>query len=194
MGLTKDELGTWLSEMQTHRCPEWEKLPEIELYMDQVTALLERYLDIFMRDTDDKLITSSMVNNYVKQGLIEPPIKKKYSRKHIAYLMTVCILKQVLPISTIASLLDAQEDRMEVSELFNLFCAEQDDALKGVAQVVANNCSDIPAESLDAELSLLALKLTVTANANRLAAEKILNIIKSNGSKKKKEPESKAKS
>ena len=76
-----------LDGLEAPQLPSWESLPQLDLYMDQVMVLMERYLALFS-DGKDKLITPSMINNYVKLGLIPPPVKKKYSREHLARLMT----------------------------------------------------------------------------------------------------------
>ena len=78
-----------------HHLPRWNELPEIDLYLDQVVNYLEKYLGILSSNDDDKIITKTMINNYVKQGIMPAPEKKKYGKTHIAYLMVICILKQV---------------------------------------------------------------------------------------------------
>ena len=63
--------------MKKHKLPHWEDLPEIDLYMDQVIALMEKYLSDLTTQDDSKLITPSMINNYVKLNIIPAPTKKK---------------------------------------------------------------------------------------------------------------------
>ena len=64
-----------------HKLPYWDELPEIDLYMDQVIVLMEKYLSWYIGyDSENKIITPSMINNYVKLGIIPAPIKKKYSK------------------------------------------------------------------------------------------------------------------
>ena len=84
-----------------HHLPRWNELPEIDLYLDQVVNYLEKYLGILSSNDDDKIITKTMINNYVKQGIMPAPEKKKYGKTHIAYLMVICILKQVYSIGDI---------------------------------------------------------------------------------------------
>ena len=84
-----------------HHLPRWNELPEIDLYLDQVVNYLEKYLGILSSNDDDKIITKTMINNYVKQGIMPAPEKKKYGKTHIAYLMVICILKQVYSIGEI---------------------------------------------------------------------------------------------
>ena len=81
--------------------PRWNELPEIDLYLDQVVNYLEKYLSQYSTNKEDKIITKTMINNYVKQGIMPAPEKKKYSRSHIAYLMVIFILKHVYSISDI---------------------------------------------------------------------------------------------
>lgn len=67
--------------LNTRKIPLWNELPELDLYMDQIIVLMEKYLGSTPKD---KLITPSMINNYVKLGIIPSPTKKKYSKVHIA--------------------------------------------------------------------------------------------------------------
>ena len=83
--------------------PEWEMLPDIGLYMDQVVTLAER---IFYPRLPKGETTRSMINNYVKSGLVPRPVGKKYDRDHLARLIMVCVLKQALNLDSIGLLLD----------------------------------------------------------------------------------------
>ena len=69
-----------------NKLPYWDELPEIDLYMDQVVALMEKYMSFHKTDENTKIITNSMINNYVKLGIMPAPVRKKYSKVHIAYL------------------------------------------------------------------------------------------------------------
>ncbi len=104
-----------------HKLPYWDELPEIDLYMDQVVALMEKYLSFHKIDENTKIITNSMINNYVKLGIMPAPVKKKYSREHIAYLIIICTLKQSLPISDIKDLIELRVKRSSIEETLNFF-------------------------------------------------------------------------
>ncbi len=104
-----------------HKLPYWDELPEIDLYMDQVIVLMEKYLSFHKTDDDTKVITNSMINNYVKLGIMPAPIKKKYSREHIAYLIIICTLKQALPISDIKHLIELRVKQSSIEETLNFF-------------------------------------------------------------------------
>ena len=84
------------------KIPSWEALPDFGLYMDQVLLLMERALHGVLPKGE---LTKSMVNKYVKVGLIPRPAGKKYEREHLAMLLMICILKQALSMDEIAALL-----------------------------------------------------------------------------------------
>ena len=104
-----------------HKLPYWDELPEIDLYMDQVVALMEKYMSFHKTDENTKIITNSMINNYVKLGIMPAPVKKKYSREHIAYLIIICCLKQALPISDIKDFIEIRVKRTSIEETLNFF-------------------------------------------------------------------------
>ena len=104
-----------------HKLPYWDELPEIDLYMDQVIALMEKYLSFHKTNDADTIVTHSMINNYVKLGIMPAPVRKKYSREHIAYLIIICTLKQALPISEIKKLIDIRVKRTSIEETLNFF-------------------------------------------------------------------------
>lgn len=79
-------------------------IPDIELYVDQVYAFIDKKLSHLKRNDKDKLLTKTMINNYTKAGLLMPPLKKKYSRQHIALLILVYYSKQILSINDISIL------------------------------------------------------------------------------------------
>lgn len=92
-------------EILEFTCPRWNDIPEIDLYMDQVVNLLEKKLSPLMVD-DEKIVTSTMINNYVKQKIITPPQKKKYDRKQVACLFIIILMKKVFSVSEIAFFLE----------------------------------------------------------------------------------------
>ena len=73
--------------------PQWELLPDIGLYMDQVITLMDRTFSPALPKGE---MTKSMVNNYVKVGMIPRPVGKKYDREHLAMLLMICVFKQAL--------------------------------------------------------------------------------------------------
>ena len=127
--LNQDELN---DELLKYHLPRWNELPDIELYLDQVVNYLERYLDVFSGNKDEKIITKTMINNYVKQGIIPAPEKKKYNKTHIAYLLVICILKQVYSISDIGELITLTIKNYKTDKAYNRFCANLEISIKHV--------------------------------------------------------------
>ena len=118
-----DALRSWEEQLRAYDLPEWDHLPELELYMDQVVLLLSRYLAFFSLGEEEKIITPSIVNNYVRMKVMPPPNKKRYGRIHIAYLLMICTLKQSLSIAAIQKLLPMEADEEQVRAQYTCFVA-----------------------------------------------------------------------
>ena len=86
-------------------------LPDLDLYVDQITTFLTRHLAKTIRFEDDKIITKTMINNYTKNHLLPPPDKKKYSRDHILLMIFIYYFKNFLPISDIKTILGPLTDK-----------------------------------------------------------------------------------
>lgn len=87
-----------------------EDIPDIPLYMDQITSLMDAKLKPCKRHPEDKILTKTMINNYTKNKLIPPPVKKKYSKEHLILLILVYYMKDFMSIGDIAKLLKPLED------------------------------------------------------------------------------------
>ena len=83
-----------------------EQIPSIDLYMDQVTSLMEERLKKVKRHQDDKVLTKTMINNYAKAKILPAPDKKKYSKEHMFILLFIYYYKSVLSLGDIATILD----------------------------------------------------------------------------------------
>lgn len=80
-------------------------IPTIELYMDQVTTFMDKYLCVHKRTEEDKTLTKTMINNYTKNDLLPPPNKKRYSKEHIILLIFIFYFKNVISINDIHTVL-----------------------------------------------------------------------------------------
>ncbi len=80
-------------------------IPNINLYMDQVTTFMEEHLAAYRRTSDEKILTKTMINNYAKNKLLPPPEKKKYTREHILVLVFIYYFKGILSLQDIQSIL-----------------------------------------------------------------------------------------
>mgnify|MGYP004621517025 FL=1 len=162
-------------KMELHRLPKWEDLPEIDLYMDQVIVLMEKYLSDLTTNDDNKLITPSMINNYVKLNIMPAPIKKKYSREHIAYLVIICSLKQVMPISQIKELINLKLKACSIEELLNNFSNLYQTTFSEVIKSSNTFLNDNENSFLDT-----ALFLAIASSNSRLMSESILKMYENN--------------
>lgn len=104
-----------------------EDVPNIDLYMDQVTTFMDGHLSSFKRYKDDKILTKTMINNYAKNRLLPPPEKKKYSREHMLLLIFIYYFKNILSINDIQKLLEPvtqkyfhSEDGFSVNDLYRI--------------------------------------------------------------------------
>ena len=106
--------------------PRWEELPELDLYLDQVITFMDKYFSNYIYSKDDenqnKIITKTMINNYAKQKVLEAPVKKKYNRNNLAYLIIICILKQVYSINDISKLIKIGIRNTPIEIAYNRFC------------------------------------------------------------------------
>ena len=122
-----EDLTELRQRLRTQRPVPWEQLPDFALYMDQVLSYMDRQVIRF--DEDDGL-TSAMVNNYTKSGLVPRAAGKKYNREHLAYLTAICVLKRVM-FTRDMDLLIKQELQGErsVADGYAAFCERLDKAL-----------------------------------------------------------------
>ena len=163
-----DKLLDLKERMECERPTPWNELPDLALYMDQIISYMPRQLIHF--DEGDSL-TSAMVNNYIKDGLVPRAEGKRYGPTHLAYLTAVCALKNVLSVRDTGALIAAGEALNPTPEkLYNYFCTGLDQALTETAQT-------IDPEKPREELAKLALDLALRSYANQLACARILDIL-----------------
>lgn len=144
-----------------------EDIPNIDLYMDQITTFMEENLKSSKRFDDDKILTKTMINNYTKNNLLPPPVKKKYTKEHMLLLIFIYYFKNFLSINDIKSILDP------VSEKF--FQAENgrnlDELYKDIVKLAQEN--------IDSQLHDIIRKLKKSnetyANIKNLEEKKILS-------------------
>lgn len=108
---TKSFLSGLLEELKKIDYVKPEDIPNIGLYMDQVTTFMDSQLQHSKRHDNDKILTKTMINNYAKNDLIPPPEKKKYSKEHVLTLIFIYYFKSILSISDIRSILNPITDR-----------------------------------------------------------------------------------
>ena len=155
--------------------PSWEDFPNIDLYMDQVVVLLNEYLSIFLSSSDIQ-ITSTMINNYLKLKTIPAPVKKRYSRIHLAYLVMVSTLKQTLSMDTISKIIPPDLDEESLKVVYTSFVTNHGKAYSYVSDQiysVAKRFFDDD-NATPEKLNDLVLQIAVSANIFKLMTKWIL--------------------
>ena len=102
---TQDMIGSILESISRIDYIKPEDIPNINLYMDQVTTFMEEQLASSKRYPEDKILTKTMINNYAKNNLLPSPEKKRYSREHLLLLIFIYYFKNILSINDIQTLL-----------------------------------------------------------------------------------------
>ena len=108
---TKDMLNSILSSISRIDYVRPDDIPNIDLYMDQVTTFMEKELASSKRHEDDKILTKTMINNYAKNNLLPPPVKKKYSKEHLLIMIFIYYFKNFLSIKDIETMLEPITDK-----------------------------------------------------------------------------------
>ena len=140
--------------------PRYDDLPGMGLYLDQTV----QYVNSHFRTFPGMELTGSMVSNYVKKGLISHPVRKKYTRDQIGYLMYIVVVKNVLSMENIQFLFSIQQERFAPQAAYNLFCTELEAAIGRVFGLQA------PALRPDSALSdeQFLLRCSVIPAANKI--------------------------
>ena len=161
------ELKELRERMATQRPEEWDQLPDLALYMDQLISYMPRQL---IRFEEGDGLTAAMVNNYIKDGLLPRAEGKRYGREHLAWLTAICALKNVISMREMATLFGAMDGAGEARERYGAFLEELDRALDRAAQPLEG---DVGEETL----APLALRLALDSYASKLACQRVLSVL-----------------
>ncbi|NLK37143.1 MAG: DUF1836 domain-containing protein [Epulopiscium sp.] len=183
-------LQKFINEMQDTQTVELKDIPNIDLYMDQVTTFMDSVLAEYKRYPDDKILTKTMINNYAKARIFPPPVKKKYTKNHLILLIIIYHLKTVLSIHDISILLKPVTDELLTNNKTKLldkiyvnFVAMQKMNKENLQSVLSGNyemlqnCKEHIEDFSDnrMQLILLVLLLSIQANTEKRLAEKLLD-------------------
>ncbi len=163
-------------ERQKYECrlPRWDELPDIELYMDQVITLMGKYFG-WLSPQDEPVLTPSMINNYVKIGIIPAPIKKKYSRTHLFRLIIICVMKRVLPINDISALIETLLETRTEEEVLDIFTSRYEEECFNTMSLLESSLEQNAEEESKAALSLSVVQAAAIAGGNILFSEYALS-------------------
>ena len=175
------------------KLPQFDDLPNIELYMDQVIALVNRYLVFFNESDDDSVITHSMINNYVKLKVIPTPQKKRYNRIHLACLIMIGALKQTLSIATIEILLPNDCDEEKAAEIYNKFVASWENSLSMATEMAQQQLELLAEQGRYEDYFDLATDMAVGSTIFKVFTDRLLMIHCSDDEKKQDKKQDKSK-
>ena len=111
------------------RLPRYSDIPEIDLYLDQLLTYIEGHLRPLVAP-DEKLLTASMVNNYVKQRIVPAPKQKRYTADHVALFTVICLMKRTFSMDDIHSLLRISAATHDISHAYDFFCEAVEESLR----------------------------------------------------------------
>ncbi len=174
------KLRRWEKYLLNYRLPEWEEIHDIGLYMDQVVTLLKQYLDYLPPELkEDQVITPAAINNYVRKKIMPEPVKKKYYRTHIAYLIMICTLKQCMSIATLQTMIPMGLSEEELKQTYTAFSKRHRASalffIEQVREVAAGILDhDEQTEISTADTRDLITTAAVVSGFSRLLAEKLL--------------------
>ncbi len=175
MNTINDELIQFSKILLEFHIPRWDELPDMELYMDQVITFIENNISISSINFGERIITPSMVNNYVKLDLIPKQKKKKYGKVHLAYLIAISILKHVFTIQKVRDGISFQATLNGEKEAYNLFCEEQEGAIRLLASQALPE-GEYTTQSTCVSPDNLVIKMATLAFASKIIAEKTIEL------------------
>lgn len=167
-GDTMEKLQSLFDQLLKYKVPDYENFPEIDLYMDQVLTYIDKYMPSYL-DQNSRL-TASMINNYVKDKVIDAPVSKKYDKQSIASLIIIATLKRVLPINDIKVILNG--DNRSIESIYKAY----EETLNEVTVQMALEAKAITENKKpdSNDLTLLALNFALEASIKSYIAQVIL--------------------
>lgn len=157
-------------------CPRWHELPDLGLYLDQVLLVIEETLAPVLA-AEGKIITSTMVNNYVKHKLMLPSNKKKYGREHLADLIMITLFKHVLSAAETKVVMSQLKEQLPEDAAYNLFCCELEHQLGQVWGMTPtedeSGCPQLAASAIRALAGKLAFEMQLKEFCERSKKEEL---------------------
>lgn len=189
-----------------------EDIPNIELYMDQITTFMDTKLSSSKRYPEDKIMTKTMINNYTKNHLLPPSVKKKYSKEHIFLLILIYYMKNILSITDIQTLIEPltehyfpknNENNISMDDIYTKVMDYLHEDKDGISQDILNAYQDASSLFSDKELTdkdnayllyfSFICKLAYDIYLRKQLIEKLLDVFREENPKPDKKSEKKKK-
>ena len=187
--LIAHKLVRWEKTVSDFSLPSWENIPDIGLYMDQVIVLLSQYLGLISPSADkesdgdndaseEKLFSAAAINNYVRLKIMPAPIKRKYYRVHIAYLIIIFTLKQAVSINIVKEMLQSAMPEERIQELYSDYIVKHHAATLLFTDIVRECAKDVLDPEKDGEnlVSSFVIQEALIAGFSRVLTEKLVSL------------------
>lgn len=189
-----EDLRRYLKAVDEFALPKYKELPDVALYMEQVLQYINKALSTLTPE-GERILTSFMVNNYVKARMIDEPFKKKYNKDQIGYLMAICLMKSTISMTDMALLMELDANVSSDKDRLYRFWSDLEmnilgrtataaltrvDAIEQTYQSELNSNPDKAEENARNALGFLALRLAIQAQANKLVSDYILSLLRKN--------------
>jgi len=180
-----------LNDMDYIRLPD---IPDIDLYMDQVTTFMDTHLSTTKRHTDDKVLTKTMINNYAKNNLLPPPTKKKYNKNHILILSFIYYFKSILSIKDIETILKPltvhhfhEDSEVDLSSIYEKIRVNAKKHMEILPKELEELFTQTGEEEQDATLDLFYIisQLSIEVYVKKFIIEQLIDYAEMNTSEKK---------
>ena len=196
---TKDMLNSILQSLSRIDYVKPQDIPNIDLYMDQVTTFMESQLGSTRRHGEDKILTKTMINNYAKNNLLPPPVKKKYSKEHVLVLIFIYYFKNILSIKDIETLLKPLTEKyfhngedFDITSVYEEVCSLEKSRIDHLAKDIAKMYStsaetfrDAPEEDRESlQLFSFICSLAFDVYVKKLLMEKLIDQLPGSEEKK----------
>lgn len=188
------KLAKLLEDLCSFKQLKLSNIPDIDLYMDQITTFIDEKFSYIKRDLEDASLTKTMINNYTKAGILMPPKKKKYSKQHMILIILTYYLKQIISINDIHDLFSplvqsinsGENHDKDLEYIYNTFLEiEKNETERFNHEFQENFIKDINQKSEQdgnfeenkdiSKLIMIVISLVLKANIQKRMAEKIID-------------------
>ena len=169
------EISRWKAAVRDFSLPTWEELPSIPLYMDQVVIFLGHCLAPHL---EEKPLNASTINNYVRTRMMPSPVKKKYFRLHLAYLIMICTLRHGLSMTSLQRMLPLTLSESAFRELYNQYVAQHKivstSFMEQLSPLIGDPEADMPDGLRDQDMDSLIASTASVAILSKLLTEQLI--------------------
>ena len=156
----KNELMQQIAaSVNSFRLPRYNEIPNVGLYLEQTAKFISEYY----APLGDHGLTTSMISNYVKKGLVDNPVKKQYNREQIAYLLFIALAKNVLSLDALTNFIQIQKQTYPLEIAYNYFCDQLEEILRYTFEL-SDTISAADTDSRDEKRLLYSCVVAMTQN------------------------------